>query len=87
MLAGAPECAYICAWMAGPETNRSKVAARLARDGWQSRAGGRHDVYKHPARPGRIVVPRHSTLTSGVARRHRQGGRLEGLNRWLATLL
>jgi predicted RNase H-like HicB family nuclease len=29
---------------------------------------GDHDVYKHPTRPGRIIVPRHHTLSSGVAR-------------------
>src|ERR1700687_3868846 len=54
--------------MPSPETNRSKVVARLERDGWQGRGGGAHDVYKHPARPGRIVVPRHRTLSPGVAR-------------------
>jgi predicted RNA binding protein YcfA (HicA-like mRNA interferase family) len=27
-----------------------------------------HDVYKHPARAGRIIVPRHRTLSLGVAR-------------------
>jgi len=35
---------------------------------WVGRHGGDHDVYKHPARPGRIVVPRHRTLSLGVAR-------------------
>jgi mRNA interferase HicA len=51
-----------------PETNRSKVAARLVREGWQVRHGGDHDVYKHPARPGRIILPRHRMLSPGVAR-------------------
>jgi predicted RNA binding protein YcfA (HicA-like mRNA interferase family) len=51
-----------------PETNRSRIVARLERDGWQGRAGGKHDVFKHPARPGRIVVPRHRVLSPGVAR-------------------
>ncbi|MGA8155966.1 MAG: type II toxin-antitoxin system HicA family toxin [Rhodoplanes sp.] len=50
------------------ETNRSKVGARLEREGWQARHGGDHDVYKHPARRGRIIVPRHRTLSPGVAR-------------------
>lgn len=50
------------------ETNRSKVVARLEREGWQARHGGDHDVYKHPDRRGRIVVPRHRTLSPGVAR-------------------
>ncbi len=54
--------------MAKPETNRTKVAARLKRDGWIERHGGDHDVYKHPGRPGRIVVPRHRELSPGVAR-------------------
>jgi mRNA interferase HicA len=51
-----------------PETNRQKVIARLVREGWVERHGGEHDVFKHPARPGRIVVPRHRTLSPGVAR-------------------
>jgi mRNA interferase HicA len=50
------------------ETNRSKVAARLERDGWIARHGGTHDVFKHPQKPGRIIVPRHRTLSIGVAR-------------------
>ena len=54
--------------MPQPETNRYKVVARLERDGWVGRHGGDHDVYKHPARPGRIIVPRHRTLSAGVAR-------------------
>ena len=35
---------------------------------WVGRHGGDHDVYKHPARPGRIIVPRHRSLSPGVAR-------------------
>jgi len=54
--------------MSIPETDRSKVATRLAREGWVVRHGGDHDVYKHPERPGRIVLPRHRTLSPGVAR-------------------
>ncbi|HEX5865775.1 MAG TPA: type II toxin-antitoxin system HicA family toxin [Casimicrobiaceae bacterium] len=50
------------------ETNRSKVAARLEREGWELRYGGDRDVYKHPGRHGRIIVPRHRTLSPGVAR-------------------
>jgi hypothetical protein len=61
-------CAYICALEARLETNRAKIVARLARDGWASRGGGRHDVFKHPMRAGRIIVPRHRTLSPGVAR-------------------
>lgn len=54
--------------MALPETDRAKVAARLVREGWVIRHGSDHDVYKHPERPGRIVLPRHRTLSPGVAR-------------------
>jgi predicted RNA binding protein YcfA (HicA-like mRNA interferase family) len=50
------------------ETDRRKVTGRLAGEGWQARHGGDHDVYKHPDRPGRIIVPRHRTLSIGVAR-------------------
>ena len=54
--------------MSIPETDRSKVAARLVREGWVVRHGGDHDVYKHADRPGRIVLPRHRTLSPGVSR-------------------
>ena len=40
----------------------------LLAQGWVGRHGGDHDVYKHPARPGRIIVPRHRALSPGVAR-------------------
>jgi predicted RNA binding protein YcfA (HicA-like mRNA interferase family) len=51
------------------ETSRAKVLSRLATDGWQlARHGKEHDVYRHPVRPGVIVVPRHRTLSPGVAR-------------------
>jgi predicted RNA binding protein YcfA (HicA-like mRNA interferase family) len=38
------------------------------REGWEVRHGADHDVYKHPTRPGRIILPRHRTLSPGVAR-------------------
>jgi mRNA interferase HicA len=50
------------------DTNRSTIVARLKREGWVVRHGGDHDVFKQPARPGRIVVPRHRLLSIGVAR-------------------
>ena len=53
--------------MAGIETNRRKVAARLERDGWVNRGGGLHDVFTHPVKPGRIVVPRHREISYRVA--------------------
>jgi predicted RNA binding protein YcfA (HicA-like mRNA interferase family) len=52
------------------ETNRAKVVARLEREGWINRGGGSHDVYTNAARPGVIIsVPRHRTLSPGVARK------------------
>lgn len=55
--------------MEKPENSTSKVIARLKRDGWIGRHGSRHDVFKHPDRPGiYIIVPRHRTLSPGVAR-------------------
>jgi predicted RNA binding protein YcfA (HicA-like mRNA interferase family) len=64
--------------MQRPEMDRGKVAARLSRDGWIVRHGGDHDVFKHPAKPGRIVLPRHRTLSPGVARAvAKQAGWLE----------
>ncbi len=52
-----------------PETNTRKVVRRLEADGWRSVAGGEHDKFTHPARPGVvIVVPRHRELSIGVAR-------------------
>lgn len=50
------------------ETNTRKVIARLEREGWINTGGGRHGVFKQPGRPGRIVVPRHRTLSPGAAR-------------------
>jgi predicted RNA binding protein YcfA (HicA-like mRNA interferase family) len=67
-------CAYIGALSEASlprpalETNRGNVVARLEREGWMPRHGGDHDVYKHPSKPGRIVVARHRTLSIGVAR-------------------
>ncbi len=50
------------------ETNRQKVVTRLKREGWIVTHGGTHDLYTNPERSGRIVVPRHRTLSPGVAR-------------------
>jgi predicted RNA binding protein YcfA (HicA-like mRNA interferase family) len=50
------------------ETRRAKVVARLEREGWElARHGAAHDIYRH-GRLGTISVPRHRTLSPGVAR-------------------
>lgn len=51
------------------ETDRRRVVARLCAEGWENVGGGKHDGFRHPARPtGFITVPRHRTLSPGVAR-------------------
>jgi predicted RNA binding protein YcfA (HicA-like mRNA interferase family) len=48
------------------ETNTSKIKARLEREGWELVGGARHDKYRKPGQPS-IMVPRHRTVTPGVA--------------------
>jgi len=55
--------------MPAPETDRRKIISRLQREGWVNIGGGSHDKFKHDGHPGIvIVVPRHRTLSPGVAR-------------------
>jgi predicted RNA binding protein YcfA (HicA-like mRNA interferase family) len=38
-------------------------------EGWRLlRNGAEHDVYDHASKPGVLTVPRHRTLSPGVAR-------------------
>ena len=51
------------------ETDVKRVVDRLPREGWTNEGGAKRTKFAHPAHPGiRIMVPRHKTLTSGVAR-------------------
>jgi predicted RNA binding protein YcfA (HicA-like mRNA interferase family) len=50
------------------ETNRKKLVARLERDGWELKGGKGHDKFRHPQKPGIVIVPRHKELSMGVAR-------------------
>ena len=51
------------------ETNTRKLKSRLAREGWTSVGGAKHDIYKHPTKPGQVVVvPRHAQQKPGTAR-------------------
>jgi predicted RNA binding protein YcfA (HicA-like mRNA interferase family) len=43
------------------------MVARLQHEGWINRGGGSHDVFTHPSKPGRIVVPRHREISPRVA--------------------
>jgi hypothetical protein len=55
--------------MAKVETDRGKVVARLVRSGWVSEGGAKHEKSAHAEKPRiKIMVPRHKTLTPGVAR-------------------
>jgi HicA toxin of bacterial toxin-antitoxin, len=54
---------------AAVETNTRKIVARLEREKWSNIGGGNHDKFTNPARAGvLIVVPRHRTVSLGVAR-------------------
>lgn len=51
------------------ETNTRKIVKRLESEGWYiHRNGANHDLYRHDSKPGVISVPRHRTVTPGVAR-------------------
>lgn len=50
------------------ETSRAKIARRLEAEGWINQGGGSHDLYRHPQKAGIITLPRHRTVTPGVAR-------------------
>ncbi len=54
--------------MATTETKRAVVVRRLEAEGWINKGGANHDVFRHDAKPGIVVVPRHRTLSPGVAR-------------------
>ena len=51
------------------ETKTEKIKHRLEQDGWfLTRHGSGHDIYRHPDIKGIITLPRHKTVSSGVAR-------------------
>lgn len=52
-----------------PETDRRRIVQRLEAEGWVNRGGGEHDIYEHAVKStAKIAVPRHRTLSLGVAR-------------------
>jgi predicted RNA binding protein YcfA (HicA-like mRNA interferase family) len=51
-----------------PETNRAKVVARLEAEGWVNEGGGAHDKFTKTGASYPVIVPRHRTLSPGVAR-------------------
>ncbi len=51
------------------EINTKRILDRLTAEGWVGQGGAKHTKLAHPDHPGiRIMVPRHRTLTEGVAR-------------------
>ena len=53
------------------ETERDieKIKRRLKKEGWVPREGQSHTVYKHPDKPGRVILPRHKgDLPTGTAK-------------------
>ena len=51
------------------ETKTEKIKHRLEQDGWYlTRHGSDHDIYRHPGIKGIITLPRHKTVSPGVAR-------------------
>ena len=48
------------------ETNTAKVIRRLQAEGWEHADGSKHTKFRKPGCPT-IMVPRHKTLTTGVA--------------------
>ena len=51
------------------ETKTQQFKHRLKKEGWfLARHGGGHDIYRHPRIKGIITLPRHRTVTVGVAR-------------------
>jgi predicted RNA binding protein YcfA (HicA-like mRNA interferase family) len=56
--------------MAQVEKDRKRVVSRLESEGWElKRNGAKHDLYENAGKPGDVItVPRHKTLSPGVAR-------------------
>ena len=51
------------------ETNQAKILKRLLADGFEfQRHGADHDLYRHPETKVVISLPRHRTVSPGVAR-------------------
>ena len=51
------------------ETKTDRIRRRLEKDGWYlARHGSVHEVYRHTRIQGIITLPRHKTVSPGVAR-------------------
>jgi predicted RNA binding protein YcfA (HicA-like mRNA interferase family) len=64
--------------MASIDTHTANVVRRLEAEGWVCLGGAGHDKFRHPFLRGTIIVPRHRTLSPGVARSiHKAAGWLK----------
>jgi len=54
--------------VATPETNHAKIVSRLEAEGWVNVGGGSHDKFIKAGAAYPTIVPRHRTLSPGVAR-------------------
>ena len=50
------------------ELNTKAIKRRLEREGWYLARQGRHEIYKHDESTEMIRLPRHRTVSIGVAR-------------------
>ena len=50
------------------EINTRAIKGRLEREGWYLARHGKHDIYKHTESTETIRLPRHRTVSIGVAR-------------------
>lgn len=50
------------------EVDRARIVRRLLKEGWTNEGGRKHDIFTHPDFAFPVVVPRHRTLSPGVAR-------------------
>jgi hypothetical protein len=60
-------CAHQRAVAMAYETNTAKIIARLLKEGWENVGGTKHAKFRKPGHSS-IMVSRHRTVTSGVAK-------------------
>ena len=54
--------------MPSPETKRAKIVKRLEAEDWKNEGGKNYDKYTKQGMTAPILLPRHRTLSIGVAR-------------------
>ena len=60
---------YMCKKNVVIETKTDRIRRKLEKDGWYlARHGSGPDIYRHLSIKGIITLPRHKTVSLGVAR-------------------